>query len=242
MRRLGTVGSIYHPQLGTKERICPQCGKPFSVERPSRPDVFCSRECGYAARAGLPKPTYERICPGCGTTFCVTRRYSTKKFCTPSCYHQHNSRDGHKQWAGGRFVRSDGYVLINVSPGRAELEHRLIMEQHIGRKLGTDECVHHINGDRADNRLENLELKSRSQHTKDDHASKRDPSKWRRYKCDNCGTHFMRVASNATCKGQKHHYCSRSCFYAGRRGTHWGPDHGRRVKRSDADAAGGGTT
>jgi hypothetical protein len=31
----------------------------------------------------------------------------------------------------------------------------------------------------------------------------------------------MRTVSNATCKGQEHHYCSRACFYAGRRGTHW---------------------
>ena len=44
--------------------------------------------------------------------------------------------------------------------------HRAVMEEHIGRKLGRYEVVHHINGNIHDNRLENLRMMSLSEHSK----------------------------------------------------------------------------
>ena len=55
-----------------------------------------------------------------------------------------------------------GYV-VSTHRGRQLLQHRVVMEQHLGRKLYDHENVHHKNGVRDDNRLENLELWSTSQ-------------------------------------------------------------------------------
>lgn len=78
------------------------------------------------------------------------------------------------QWKGGRRHSPSGYVQIKIYPndffypmvGKQSyiFEHRLIMAKHLGRCLQTWELVHHKNGVKDDNRLENLELASRFDH------------------------------------------------------------------------------
>jgi len=66
-------------------------------------------------------------------------------------------------WKGGRIKDGNGYIWVYcpTHPNRMKdrpyvYEHRLIMEKKLGRYLKTDEIVHHINGIKNDNRIENL--------------------------------------------------------------------------------------
>lgn len=84
-----------------------------------------------------------------------------------SCYFSSRTRGTH--WLGGRTVGKGGYILLwRPDHPRTQnrgyvAEHRLVMEECLGRYLLPGENVHHKNGNRADNRLENLELWNTSQ-------------------------------------------------------------------------------
>jgi hypothetical protein len=75
-------------------------------------------------------------------------------------------------WKGGRHKDNHGYIMVwnpthpNAKGGRDKsyvAEHRMVMADYLGRPLLKTEQVHHKNGDRADNQIENLELWSTSQ-------------------------------------------------------------------------------
>jgi len=79
-------------------------------------------------------------------------------------------RAGNPRWKGGIARRSDGSIL-QLRPGHPYANaagyvylHRIIVEESLGRHLTGEEVVHHLNGDKEDNRLENLMVLSQAQH------------------------------------------------------------------------------
>jgi len=64
----------------------------------------------------------------------------------------------------GYSIKPGGYVEITMGDNKGRLQHVVIMEEHIGRRIAHNECVHHIDGNRQNNALENLQLMTKSEH------------------------------------------------------------------------------
>lgn len=101
------------------------------------------------------------LCSNCKTP--LGRNEGIKSLRARGVCKECNFGTNHVSWNGGKTLNHDGYVVYRYAKGKTKLEHRYLMEQHLGRELFEDENIHHINGVKTDNRIENLELWSSMQ-------------------------------------------------------------------------------
>lgn len=135
-----------------------------------------------------------------------------------------NTHERNARWNGGRFKDNTfGYVFV-LKPGHPNAdmrgyvrEHVYVMSNHLGRPIAKNEVVHHINGIRDDNRLENLQVMLRGVHNTHHHKGVMKPNSLanltlrpekKKFKtCDYCGALFNRKGNP---RGD-HTFCSLIC-------------------------------
>lgn len=176
---------------GFISKKCSVCNKDFS-NYPSimRDRKTCSKECSKKYRsiflvgpnsANWQGGSIEKSCEICDKKFFIIKSLDNKRrTCSKECFNEYrkihySGKNSHK-YIRGSYINTRGYkvILMPTHPYCPKTgymsEHRLVMENHLGRLLTKNEVIHHINGVKTDNRIENLKLyKNHSTHLRECH-------------------------------------------------------------------------
>lgn len=216
----------------TVKKECEYCGKSYRRTWQNRRQKFCSKKCyGHS----ICKFVFNE-CKCCGIRFrIVPNRKNFALFCSRKCYLQyhkavrkkclfcnksfivHHCRKDKAEFCyvscastmhniGRRKFDSKTYVEYCLK-GNKIVEHRAIMESILGIKLKKKEIVHHINGIKSDNRPENLQVMTSSEHMSF-HGKTRKRTKYRIKKfCERCNKEFSIIPHQYLKR-----FCSKHCY------------------------------
>lgn len=167
-------------RLQNNPSLCKQCSDQQKRKMPliyngtlERPEIGDIRQAIEIRRKGSLSYIWH-ACIDCGTERWVGLNHGDPQHL--KC-HSCSQKGNKKGWRNGHYKNADGYIMAYVKPNsfftpmcsknalNHVLEHRLVVAKHLGRNLHSWEIVHHKNGIKDDNRVENLQLVSDDRHT-----------------------------------------------------------------------------
>lgn len=124
------------------------------------------------------------------------------------------SGPAHWHWKGGERSTKQGYVRVWIAPGKRDLEHRVVWMATYG-PIPRGMHVHHLNGDKTDNRADNLVLVSNVDHQALHHADRVLGTRWslKHNACIACGKTDYPHQARGLCKlchGRKYYDATHS--------------------------------
>src|SRR5574343_225357 len=123
-------------------KTCKNCGKTY--ETSDKRGKYCNRSCYLSTISGSGNPCWrggkkELNCLSCGSVFYVREnriKDGRGKFCSSKCYWKDKKGSLKPNWTPGKkYITKGGYVAVITERRSFTLEHRLVMEKHLGRKL-----------------------------------------------------------------------------------------------------------
>ena len=105
-------------------------------------------------------------CQMCGKTFRPKniKNKTGKRFCSCECSIKYQVGENNPSWKGGTIF-SNGYKVVKIDK-KYKYVHQKIMEDNIGRKISKGEVVHHVDGNKLNNNIDNLLLLRKEEHDK----------------------------------------------------------------------------